>query len=218
MATLRRLFSTLSRVFLRGIWCTALLLGIANWAVLTLGNKRIVHDPSQLPPDAAAVVLGTSPRSLRGGPSPFFEGRMDAAAKLYHSNAVRRFVLSGDNRRAEYNEPAAMRESLRQRGVPDSALVLDPAGYRTLESILRARSVFRLQSAVIITDDFHLPRALFLCAMTNFDAVGYAAQSVPWSESYRARFRETFSRALALWEIYTKHSVKAASPEPTTPQ
>jgi SanA protein len=218
MATLKRLVSFLFRMFLRAVWCLALLLGIANWTVLTLGNKRIVHDPSQLPPDATAIVLGTSPRSLRGGPSPFFEGRMDAAAQLYHSNAVRRFILSGDNRRAEYNEPAAMRESLRQRGVPDSALALDPAGYRTLESIVRARTAFNLQNAIIVTDDFHLPRALFLCAMTGFEAVGYASRPVPWNHSYRARLRETFSRALALWEVYKKNCRKTESAVPTSPE
>ena len=216
MPTLTRLFFSLFRLIAGIVWCLALLLGIANWTVLRLGNQGIVQDPTQLPAGATAIVLGTSPRSLRGGPSPFFEGRMDAAAQLYHSNTVHRLILSGDNRRAEYNEPAAMREALRQRGVPDSAMALDPAGYRTLESILRARTAFNLQNAILITDDFHLPRALFLCATTGFDAVGYASRPVPWYHSYRARLRETFSRVLAVWEVYGKHFRKSDSPVPAT--
>jgi SanA protein len=212
MASFARSLGVLLRLVLRLGWCGVVLLGAANWGVLWVGSRGIVAEMSLLPKDAKALVLGTSPRSARGGgPSPFFEGRMDAAARLYHSGHASHLVLSGDNQTVEYNEPAAMREALRQRGVPESALTLDPGGFRTLESILRARAVFNLQRPIIVTDDFHLPRALFLCASTGLDAVGYASVPVPWRQSYRARGRECLSRVLALEEAFLR---AAATPPP----
>ena len=213
MAALPRLLGLLRRLFLKAVWSAALLLCIANWSVLRLGSRNVVEEMSLLPNGATALVLGTSPRSLRGGgPSPFFEGRMDVAAQLYHSGHASHLVLSGDNRTVEYNEPAAMRDALRQRGVPDSALTLDPAGIRTWESILRARVVFKLQKTIVVTDDFHLPRALFLCTSTGLEAVGYASAPVPWRLSYRARVRESLSRVLALKEAFLRASLKPAAP------
>ena len=208
-------FKFFTRLLLRLGWCACVLLGIANWSVLSLGSRGVVTELEQLPKGATVLVLGTSPRSLKGGgPSPFFEGRMDAAARLYHAGYASHLLLSGDNRAVEYNEPAAMREALRQRGVPASALTLDPAGFRTMESILRAQRVFGLQKPIIVTDDFHLPRALFLCATTGLDAVGYASATVPWRQSYRARSRECLSRVLALKEAFQRASLKPVSPAP----
>ena len=213
MATLPRLLGFSLRLLLRTAWCIAVLLGLANWSVLILGSRGLVSEISLLPKGATALVLGTSPRSSRGGgPSPFFEGRMDASAQLYHAGYAAQLVLSGDNQTAAYNEPAAMREALRQRGVPDSALMLDQGGFRTLESILRAQAVFRLENPIIVTDDFHLPRALFLCRAMGFAAVGYASAPVPWRQSYRARARECFSRVLALKEAFHRSSSKPAPP------
>ena len=139
---------------------------------------------------------------------------MDVSAQLYHAGYASHLLLSGDNQTVVYNEPAAMREALLQRGVPNTALTLDPAGFRTLESILRARTVFGVRKPIIVTDDFHLPRALFLCATTGLDAVGYASATVPWRQSYRARSRECFSRVLALKEAFQRASFKPVSPAP----
>jgi len=215
MATLPRLLRFSLRLLQRAVLCVALLLALANWSVLIVGGRWVVSEMSLLPKGATALVLGTSPRSSRGGgPSPFFEGRMDVSAQLYHAGHASHLVLSGDNQTAAYNEPAAMRDALRQRGVPESALTLDPGGFRTLESILRARTVFSLQKPIIVTDNFHLPRALFLCTSTGLDAVGYASAPVPWRQSYRARAREFLSRVLALKEAFHRSFSKPVAPAP----
>jgi SanA protein len=128
---------------------------------------------------------------------------MDAAAQLYKAGAINRLLLSGDNRYADYNEPVAMRDALRQRGIPEAALSLDYAGFRTLDSIIRAKKVFQLeQDVIIVTDDFHLPRALFLAEETGLHALGFSAEPVPWKRSYRTRFREYLSRARACLDVY----------------
>lgn len=126
---------------------------------------------------------------------------MDAAARLYHDGILTRMVLSGDNRSPDYNEPQAMREALIQRGVPDAALVADASGFRTFDSIQRARETFQLNRVIIITDDFHLERALFLASATGLDALGFAAPPVPWKRSYRTRIREWFSRVRACQDV-----------------
>jgi SanA protein len=201
--------------FLRIAWICAVLFGLANWSVVFVGNRGVVSDETLLPTGATGLVLGTSPRSLKGGgPSPFFEGRIETAARLYHAGHLPHLVLSGDNRKAEYNEPAAMKEALQQRGVPESAITLDSGGYRTMETVLRARTVFGLKKPVLITDDFHLPRALFLSSATGLDAVGFASESVPWRQSYRARIREWFSRVLAVKEACQRTTAKPSAAAP----
>jgi len=197
---LKNLLLSVTALLLLGL---AIMLG-ANALVLYVGLSRVEPDLTRLPEGATGLVLGTAPRMAGGaGPNPFFEARMDAAAQLFKSGNVKHLLLSGDNRRADYNEPVAMREALRQRGLPDAALTLDYAGFRTLDSVVRAKKVFQLEkNVVVITDDFHLPRALFLAHQTGLHAVGFPATPVPWKRSYRTRFRECFSRVRACLDIY----------------
>lgn len=204
MPILRRALNTLLLcVGGAGLICLGGLI-VTNVLILWVGGKGVMADSTALPRDLTGLVLGTSPRSARGGgPSPFFENRMDAAAVLYNAGVVRRLLLSGDNRHVAYNEPVAMRDALRQRGLPDTAMALDYAGFRTLDSVVRARKVFQLEeNVVIITDDFHLPRALFLARENGLRALGYAGESVPWERSFRTRIREWFSRTLACLDVY----------------
>ncbi len=205
MVLLRRILNGFLLVVAATLTVTLLGLALANMLVLSIGSPRIANDLSALPRGATGLVLGTSPRSAKGaGPNPFFETRMDAAARLYKAGIVERLLLSGDNRRADYNEPVAMRDAMRQRGVPDTALVLDYAGFRTLDSVVRARKVFHLEdhAIIIITDDFHLPRALFIAEKTGLKALGFAGEPVPWRRSARTRIREWLSRVRACLDIY----------------
>jgi SanA protein len=197
---LKTLLLSVTALLLLGL---AVLLG-ANALVLLVGRSQVEPDMTRLPAGATGLVLGTAPRLAGGaGPNPFFEARMDAAAQLFRAGTVNHLLLSGDNRRADYNEPVAMREALRQRGLPDAALTLDYAGFRTLDSVVRAKKVFQLEKNVIlITDDFHLPRALFRARQTGLPAVGFPAAPVPWKRSYRTRFREYFSRVRACLDVY----------------
>ncbi|MEI6872480.1 MAG: ElyC/SanA/YdcF family protein [Verrucomicrobiota bacterium] len=178
------------------------LFAAANLRVLLVGNRVVIADPARLPRHSTGLVLGTSPRTQSAGPNPFFEGRMNAAARLYHEGILDGLLLSGDNRRSDYNEPAAMRDALIARGLPVAALTLDNAGIRTLDSVTRAQKVFHAQSTVIITDDFHLPRALFIASEIGLPAVGFASDPVPFARSFRTRLRETLSRARACLDVY----------------
>lgn len=204
MRLLRRILKGLLVSLLCALLAGATVLLSVNLWVLFVGSRGIVSKAAELPKLASGLVLGTSPRSAKGSaPNPFFEGRMDTAARLFHAGILENVLVSGDNRVANYNEPAAMRDALIQRGIPDSAISMDSAGIRTLDSIVRAHKTFHLENnLIIITDDFHLPRAMFLAAETGLTAIGFASEHVPWRRSYRTRFREWLSRGRACLDIY----------------
>jgi len=176
-----------------------------NWWLLAANRSRIFRDAAALPNHDVALVLGTAPRVGRYG-NPFFEARMDAAAKLWRERKVRHFLLSGDNGTRYYDEPTAMRDALVPRGVPAAALSLDCAGFRTLDAMVRARKVFGLEKVIVITDGWHQPRALFLAHAAGLDAIGFRTSDVLWNMSARTRLREWISRVKAVADIYALHT------------
>ena len=177
------------------------LVGSSAW--MFFGAKgRTYSSLSGVPENEVGLVLGTAPKE---GQNPFFEGRMDAAAKLYHSGKVRHLLLSGDNGTRGYDEPTAMKKALLSRGIPESALHLDYAGFRTLDSMARAQAVFGVQEVTVITDDFHLPRSLFLADAFGLKAVGFSSPHVPFALSKKTLTREVCARAAALVDVYVLH-------------
>src|SRR6266446_6099560 len=155
----------------------------ANWWVLRSEKGRLFSNAARVPRNEVALVLGCSRRLHGGWSNPFFEGRMQAAAALYREGKARSLLLSGDNHVQEYDEPRDMREALLELGVPSSQITLDYAGFRTLDSMARARRVFGLRKLTIVTDDFHAGRALFLAGHCDLDAVALESRPVPlkWS-------------------------------------
>lgn len=179
-----------------------LFLVLTNVWVLLSGNSARCDSFDAVPPRDVAVVLGTSPQLKGGWANPFFESRMDATARLYKADKVRHLLVSGDNRTKDYDEPTAMRDALVKRGVPAEAVSMDFAGLRTLDTVERARVIFGLTEAVIVTDDFHLARSLFLAKAKGLDAVGVHGVPVPWKWSKKTRCREIVSRAMAWLDVY----------------
>ncbi len=184
-----------------GITVAALVAGTNYW-VISQSRERIISDPERLPREDVGLVLGTSPIRRSGQPNPFFEGRMNAAAQLYRMGKVRHLLLSGDNGKREYDEPSAMRDALLKRGIPASAMTLDYAGFRTLDSIVRAKAIFGVSRTIIITDDFHESRSLFLAQAYGIDAVGFSSERVPLGDSKKTRVRELASRFVACLDVY----------------
>lgn len=175
--------------------------GLTNYSVLSQANGLIYTRTDQIPAEPVAIVLGSSPR-LGAVKNPYFEHRMDAAASLYRSGKVSKLLVSGDNSTKNYDEPTAMRDSLIARGVPTAAIVLDYAGFRTLDSIIRAKKVFGVQRCAIVTDDFHLPRALYIAANEGIDAVGFQTEPVPHSVSPWTYVREVGARSLVWLDLH----------------
>lgn len=174
-------------------------------AVVRAGRGRIYFDSKLVPAREVAIVLGTSPK-IRQWSNPFFESRMNAAAELWKHGKARHFIVSGDNGRKTYDEPSVMRDALVARGVPAEAVTLDYAGFRTLDTMARAVAVFGQQNVTVVTDDFHLPRSLFLAKAHGMDAIGFGGKPVPLTWSKKTRLREVASRVAAWLDVYLLHT------------
>jgi SanA protein len=185
-----------------GIIATASLFGFStNRAILGSSEGRIHTDLASVPEEPVGLVLGTSPR-IAGRKNLFFERRMDAAAELYRAGKVHKLLVSGDNGTRYYDEPTAMRDALLERGVPAKDVVLDYAGFRTLDSVVRARLVFGVTRCTIVTDDFHLPRALYIAQERGLEAVGYQTRPLDRRFSPWTFVREVGARALVWIDLH----------------
>ncbi|OYT71842.1 MAG: hypothetical protein CFK52_06925 [Chloracidobacterium sp. CP2_5A] len=190
------------RLILLGTTLPPLFVALANAWVLISTCGRVFSQPASVPANAVGLVLGTAKRLPTGGLNPYFQNRMQAAADLYHAGKIKHLILSGSNQTLAYDEPTEMRQSLRSLGVPDAAMTADYAGRRTLDSVVRARDIFGQTRFTVISDKFHVYRALFLCDQYGIAAVAYGAPDLPWLVSARTRLREYGARCKAVLDVY----------------
>jgi len=165
-------------------------------------NPFLYNDASHLPPCRAALVLGTSPRLSSGTDNLYFTYRMNAAEELYRAGKVRTLILSGDNHVKDYNEPQNMKKALLRRGIPDSCLILDYAGLRTFDSMVRCREIFGQDSIIVVSQEFHNARAVFIGRKTGMVAYGFNAQKVTTQKALKMKAREFFSRIKCVLDQY----------------
>lgn len=161
---------------------------------------HIYHDYNKLPYRPIGVVLGTAKYIRGGGINTFYKNRIEGAAELYWQGKVDYLLLSGDNALMSYNEPITMRKDLIKAGIPEEVIVLDYAGFRTLDSVIRANKVFDADRFTIISQEFHCERAIFIAQYQNIDAQCFA---VPTPEQSKlVKFRELFARVGAFIDLY----------------
>jgi SanA protein len=158
-----------------------------------------------VPEQPVAIIFGAWVEP-DGDPSPMLADRVQMGAKLYKAGKVKALLLTGDNHVETYNEPEAMRQYALTLGIPDSALVLDYAGFRTYDSCYRANAIFQVEQAILVTQGFHLDRALLTCNELGVESVGVAADVVrPEGYDQRNLFisqvREFPSTAFALIDL-----------------
>ncbi len=170
---------------------------------------RLVNEPTPRA-NTVALVLGTAPTTSDGRSNIFFEGRMQRAAQVYRDFGADCLLLSGDNTSLEYNEPVSMQHRLLELGVPAERMYLDYAGIRTLDSVLRARDIFGLSGFVIISQPFHLERAVTIARASGLQATGYAAESVALMTAPRVYLRAIASEWVALYDILFETGAKFA--------
>ena len=163
---------------------------------------RMYNDVKEIPHREIGLLLGTNPLGRSGRPNQFYLRRIDATVAMYEAGKVDRIIISGARRGDAYDETAAMREALVDRGVPDSILVLDGEGFRTIASIKRAKEVFGADSLTIISQQFHNERALFMAQHNGMDAIAYNAANTS-SRRWRVimTLRECLSRVKAVFEV-----------------
>jgi vancomycin permeability regulator SanA len=173
----------------------------------------------EVQPERVAIVFGAGLRR-DGTPTAVLRDRVETAAQLYFEGKVEKLLMSGDNRFVDYNEPEAMRQHARNLGVPDEALVLDYAGRRTYDTCYRARAIFGVKSAILVTQKFHMSRALFTCNALGLKAVGVEAGNYYYLKRSRLywNIREQFATMGAIWDVYFKKPLPVlGEPEPIFP-
>ena len=176
--------------------------------VTGLYARAHIYTAADVPARRAAIVFGAG-LWRDGSATPILRDRVNAAADLYFSGKVEKLLLSGDNRFLDYNEPGAMRAYALSLGVPEDAIVLDYAGRRTYDTCYRAKAIFGLNEAILVTQKFHLPRALYTCNQLGLDSVGIAADRQPYRNISMLywNMRELLATAAALWDVHVKHPV-----------
>lgn len=180
----------------------AVIVGIAALRLYTVGRYNgAIHSASDVPATETALVFGAGILPT-GEPTAVLYDRVATAAELYALGKVERIVLSGDGRTAAHDEPEVMRQVAVSLGVPDGALHLDAGGVRTLESCRRAKEVFGAERAILVTQRFHLPRALMLCQAQGIQSTGVASdrRSYPWRWRLSWQVRETGATVAAWWD------------------
>lgn len=177
-----------------------------NDSITDEAASDIYHDLSRIPAKKAALVLGTS-KYFHGRENYFYHYRIEAAAKLFKRGKVKAIVISGDNGSKTYDEPTDMKEDLIKAGVPEKYITLDYAGFRTLDSVVRAEVIFGLKDYIIVSQKFHLERALYIAKAKGQKVIGFAANDL--KNTYAAqkmKIREYLARAKAFLDINILHT------------
>lgn len=191
------------------IICLLLLLAgvitvITCYSVVKYSVAEYIYDNVEdIPYNKVALLLGTAPVTPYGGHNRYFDYRIDAAVTLYKSGRISCILVSGDNHKEDYDEPTWMKEALMKQGVPERAIILDYAGFRTLDSIVRSKEIFGQKSITIISQEFHNERAVYLAQYYGIDAVAFNAKDVELLRKKLkiAIFRESLSRVKLFLDI-----------------
>jgi len=166
-------------------------------------QSSIYTDIKTVPHRKAALLLGTAKYVAKGKKNYFYVYRIRAAVALWKAGKVDAIVVSGDNASKYYNETIRMQKDLIKMGVPKKYIALDYAGFRTLDSIVRAEALFGLKDYTIISQKFHLERAIYIAKAKGQNVIGFAAKDIPGTNSARKMaFREYFARVKAFLDVY----------------
>ncbi len=207
--TINRFFNLQSSVGLGRIaeWLGAsillfvIALALADNIIKTAALGRCYSGEMNPPYRHTGLLLGTS-ATTGTWDNPFFVHRVNAAARLFEQHCIDALIISGDNSVVGYDEPTDMKNALIKRGVDSTRIVLDYAGFRTFDSIVRAREVFSQDSLLIISQHFHNERALYIADRCGIDVIAYDAEDVSVRSSFFTHLREKFARLRCILDFY----------------
>ena len=188
-------------------------------------NKRIMDategllysDVNQVPCNKTGLLLGTGKFLVSGAVNPYYAYRIEAATQLMKAGKIKYLVISGDNSRADYDEPSMMRADLMQAGIDSSRIYLDYAGFRTFDSMVRFREIFGQQSGTIISQPFHNERALFIASCEGIHAIAFNAQDVNRQAGIRVQLREKLARVKVFADYLLQTQPKFLGPQVVIP-
>jgi len=166
-------------------------------------KENIYNNIDAVPKKKALLVLGTAKYVATGRKNYFYTYRIEATVALYKAGKVQAILVSGDNATKYYDEPTTMKKDLIKAGIPSKYITLDYAGFRTLDSIIRAKAIFGLSDYIIVSQKFHLERAIYIAQSKGHKVIGFRAKDFANTPAdYRMRFREHLARAKAFLDIH----------------
>ncbi len=167
---------------------------LSYYAITSATEGKTFNQVENIAKNRVGLVLGTSKKLVGGTNNLYYKYRIDATIRLYKAQKIEYILVSGDNSTPYYNEPKSIKQDLIKAGVPSEKIFLDYAGFRTLDSMVRAKEVFGLQQVTVISQKFHNQRAIYLAKKKGLEAIGYNAQDVSVNTGLKVQLRESLAR------------------------
>lgn len=188
-------------IIICAIICPVILMLVSNFSIEKSARHKTFTEVSNIQYNKVGLVLGTAKRLQNGNINLYFKYRIEATVKLYNSGKIEFVLVSGDNGNENYDEPTDFKNELIKRGIPENKIFLDYAGFRTLDSVVRAKVIFGQESITFISQKFHNERAIFLAEKNGIKAIGFNARDVSAKAGFKTRIREYFARTKAVIDV-----------------
>lgn len=173
----------------------------ANYSIVKNAEDKTFSSIQNIGYNKVGLVLGTSKMLKSGHINLYFKYRVEATVDLYKNGKIDYVLVSGDNGNTNYDEPTDFKDELIKKGIPEDKIFLDYAGFRTLDSVVRAKEIFGQSSITIISQKFHNERAIYLAEKNDITAIGYNAKDLQNKYGWKTRVREYFARTKAFLDI-----------------
>lgn len=178
-----------------------MLVFVANYSIKRNAVNKTFSNSSEIKKNKVGLVLGTAKILKNGRVNLYFKYRIQATVALYKKGKIDFILVSGDNGNKNYDEPTDFKKELIKKGIPSNRIFLDYAGFRTLDSVVRAKEIFGQTSVTIISQKFHNERAIFLAEKNGIKAIGFNAKDLTGKYGLKVRIREYFARTKAFLDI-----------------
>ncbi|EDP98526.1 putative transport-related membrane protein [Kordia algicida OT-1] len=165
-----------------------------NTYVELISNGKTFNKVAEIPSNKVGLLLGTGKYLKNGKVNLFYSYRINATVKLYKSGKIKYILVSGDNGSKTYDEPTTFKEDLIAAGIPENKIILDYAGFRTLDSVVRSKEIFQQENITIISQQFHNERAIAIANAKGINAVGFNAKNVGGRSGFKIKVREVLAR------------------------
>lgn len=167
---------------------------VSNYTIASYAQEKTYDEVSAIQKNKVGLVLGTSKMLQNGRVNLYFKYRIEATVALYKAGKIEFVLVSGDNSTSSYDEPTDFKEALIKKGIPEHKIFLDYAGFRTLDSVIRAKEIFGQEKITIISQEFHNERAIYLAGKNDIEAIGFNARNVSRRYGLKVQLREYLAR------------------------
>ncbi|MDN5397539.1 MAG: YdcF family protein [Chryseobacterium sp.] len=198
---MKKVIKNIFKFFLLLLAVGIIFIAWANYSIRKESRDFVSYRIADVPETKVALLLGTGKTLSNGMPNAYFYNRIQAAIDLYKSGKIKYILVSGDNSSKDYNEPEDMQLTLMKYGIPKERIVMDHAGFRTLDSVVRAKDIFGQTKLVIISQKFHNERAVFLARKNGMEAFGYNANDVNKYAGIKTNLREYLAKTKVYWDL-----------------